>query len=241
MSRHLTMLFVLLLVLAGSLFFFFQSDPEHQVRVSPDGFFRVEARDLSGGATFTIEQENGSASTARVSPLYTILPQGATGDIGYRVDLTSPLGASGFALAFLNEDHAWETVPTEWRQDRFMATGSAFRWALLQTQSVELPLRSEARMGELFNMHPDRAKAGVITTSYALEVDDYVLVPSTRRLVGCLGGGGQVNGVPEVVDRVDAVSFSINGVIKEGWVRTRATWFLDEQGCPLDRPLTFDL
>lgn len=239
MSRYLTTLFVLLLVLAGSLFFFFQSDPEHQVLVSPDGFFRAEVRDLSGGATFTIEQENGSASTARVSPLYQIDVEGVTGGSGFEIALSSPLASYGHTLARWNED-AWEVVPTSMVDGRFVARGPSGVWALLQSQDIAVDSWSPKSDQPLSSFAPSRAEFGVMTVAYSLAEDDYVSMPSWRSVMMCEGGSDPDGLILEQKEVIDQVILEINGVKRKGSMRTRFDWYLSTDGCPLDRPLILE-
>lgn len=231
-----TLVLVMILVALGSLFFLVQPDPPELERVmSNDGVLRVEVL-ASEASNLSVTTVPGSASTARVSPIYEVSAVSLVGELGATVSLTSPLGSSEHLLAVWDSNHlAWVPLrDTQFRNGVF--SGGVLlpgKVSLVQLQDVDIPHRYEQIVAELIENRPEKTDRAFINLSYAFEPEDYVLIRSARVTAACGGDLRAPRGSTEVEEVVEPITLSVNGNEREGWIRVVANWEL-EDGCTED-------
>ena len=228
-----TVTLVLILLILGTAFFVSRPDPPELVRaVSEDGMLRVEAL-ASQKPVLEVTTIIGGASTARVSPIYEVTGNWSGGELGVGVSLVSSLDPALHLLAIWNDNlEAWSPRPGfEWADSVFSGHLSLpGKMALFQRQDVAIPRRYEQIVSELILNRPHKTKRAHIYLAYALEPDDYVLIREARVTAACGGNLQAPRGPVENQEMVEPMTLTVNGYEREGWIRVRAKWEL-EDGC----------
>lgn len=243
MTLPRTIALVLVLIILGTAFFVAKPDPPEMVQaVSEDGMARVEALFHQGGGvklrgvTLRLRQENGDSSTSRVSPIYEIVRKGGYGELGGTFSLVSLLDPSSHALGYWDTDEeAWNVQDISTYNVGAFSSGTtlspqSIKWALFQQQDIEIPRRYEQLVSELIENRSEKTKRAHITLSYAFEPDDYVLIRSARVTAACGGNLQAPRGRTETEEIALPVTLTVNGREREGSIRVRAKWEL-ENGC----------
>ncbi|MBI2484537.1 hypothetical protein HYW18_00015 [Candidatus Uhrbacteria bacterium] len=226
---------IVFLVALGSAYLLFVRDPDKQVVVSPDGFFRFSAMTAPSIPRMSVDRTEGGPSTARLSPIYSVTPS-----IGLpasaRVSLKSDLAPSGVVLArFWEEVGAWEPLPTRHLLDRFSAdlqgdeawTGS---FALIKSVSVDSPPKEQLMLETLLAEAPENAVSGEVFMAYSLAPDDFVLIPSYKKVLSCEENTAALPGLVlqtnTLVQNVTIGERSFSGAYS-----LIARWHVGEAGC----------
>ena len=234
MTLSRTVVLILILLVFGTSFFVAKPDPPELVRaVSEDGALRVEAL-ATEASELTVTMESGGASTARVSPVYEVIVTSLVGELGAKVSLTSSLDPALHLLAEWDGNlEAWSPRSgTEWTDGIFSWSSLSLpgKIALFQRQDVKIPRRYEQIVSELIENRPSKTKRAHINLAYAFEPGDYVLVREARVTAACGGNLQAPRGRVENQEVVEPIKLTVNGYEREGWIRVRAKWEL-ENGC----------